>query len=87
MKYDVVIIGTGLAGLLCGYVLSKEGFNVCVLDRNDRVGGMMQSFVRNGVVFNAGLNYTESLGKGEVLHRYFNFYGLIATQSILAEPV
>lgn len=74
--YDVVVIGSGLSGLQCAYLLSQEGLNVCVLEKNDRIGGMMQSFVRDGVVFNTGLNYTESLGKGEVLDKYFGLFGL-----------
>ncbi len=76
-KYDIVVIGSGLAGLQCAYLLSKEGYHVCVVDKNDRIGGMMQSFARDGVVFNTGLNYTESLGEGEVLYRYFKLFGLI----------
>ncbi|HEX7492934.1 MAG TPA: FAD-binding protein, partial [Bacteroidales bacterium] len=28
MKYDVVIIGSGLGGLQCAYILSQEGYNV-----------------------------------------------------------
>lgn len=74
--YDVAIIGSGLSGLQCAYLLSKEGYRVCVIDKNDRIGGMMQSFVRDGVAFNTGLNYTESLGEGEVLNRYFKLFGL-----------
>ena len=30
-KYDIIIIGSGLGGLECGAILSKEGFNVCVI--------------------------------------------------------
>ncbi|MCG8578543.1 MAG: NAD(P)/FAD-dependent oxidoreductase [Bacteroidales bacterium] len=76
MVYDVVIIGSGLSGLQCANLLSEEGRSVCVLDKNDRIGGMMQSFARDGVVFNTGLNYTESLGEGEVLDKYFKLFGL-----------
>ncbi len=75
--YDIVVIGSGLGGLQCAYLLSKEGYKVAVLEKNDRIGGMMQSFVRDGVVFNTGLNYTESLGEGEVLNQYFKLFGLI----------
>ncbi len=75
--YDVAIIGSGLAGLQCAYLLSKEGMKVCVVEKNDRIGGMIQSFVRDGVAFNTGLNYTESLGEGEVLNRYFKLFDLM----------
>ncbi|MCW3806058.1 phytoene desaturase family protein [Plebeiibacterium marinum] len=81
-RYDIVVVGSGLAGLQCAYLLSKEGYNVCVVDKNDRIGGMMQSFARDGVVFNTGLNYTESLGDGEVLNRYFKLFGLIGNISL-----
>lgn len=30
-KYDIIIIGSGLGGLECGAILSKEGYHVCVL--------------------------------------------------------
>ncbi len=76
-KYDVVIIGAGLGGLLCGNVLSREGYSVIVLDQNRRIGGSIQSFTRKGVVFNTGLNYTESLGEGEILNRYFKYFNIL----------
>ena len=30
-KYDIIIIGSGLGGLECGAILSKEGYHVCVV--------------------------------------------------------
>lgn len=33
-KYDIIIIGSGLGGLECGAILSKEGYHVCVLEKN-----------------------------------------------------
>lgn len=76
-KYDIVIIGAGLGGLLCGNILSREGFKVCLLEQNREIGGSIQSFVRNKIVFNTGLNYTESLGEGEILNRYFSYFGIL----------
>lgn len=74
--YDVVIIGSGLGGLLCGNILSKEGFNVCLVEKNHKLGGSLQTFGRKGCIFNTGLNYTESLAEGQVLHQYFKYFGL-----------
>ncbi|HEX2395675.1 MAG TPA: FAD-dependent oxidoreductase [Bacteroidales bacterium] len=75
--YDVVIIGGGLGGLLCGNILSKEGMNVCLIEKNHKLGGSLQTFGRKGCIFNTGLNYTESLDDGQVLNQYFRYFGLI----------
>ena len=45
-SYDVIIVGGGLAGLECGAILSKEGHSVCVLEKNDLLGGCFQTFPR-----------------------------------------
>jgi all-trans-retinol 13,14-reductase len=76
-KYQVAIIGSGLGGLLCGNILSKEGYSVCVLEKNRQIGGCLQVFARNGKIFNTGLNYTEGLGEGQILYKYFNYLGLM----------
>ncbi|HRX12968.1 MAG TPA: NAD(P)-binding protein, partial [Draconibacterium sp.] len=62
-KFDAIIIGSGLGGLVSGNILSKEGLKVCVLEKNGRIGGTLQSFAKEGTIFNTGLNYTESLGE------------------------
>lgn len=77
MKYDIVIIGSGLGGLLCGFILSKEGYHVCILEKNPQLGGCIQTFRRKGMTFNTGLNYTESLDEGQTLYKYFKYFGLI----------
>jgi prolycopene isomerase len=44
-KYDIIIVGAGIAGLGVGAILSKEGKQkVLVLDRFPKVGGRMMSY-------------------------------------------
>ncbi len=76
-KYDVIIIGGGLGGLLCANILSREGMSVCLVEKNTKLGGCIQSFAKNKTLFNTGLNYTESLGEGEVLNQYFKYFGVM----------
>ena len=38
-KYDVIIIGAGIGGLIAGCNLSKNGMKVLIVEKNDRVGG------------------------------------------------
>ena len=47
-KYDIIIIGSGLGGLECGAILSKEGYHVCVLEKNELFGGCFQTYQRGG---------------------------------------
>ncbi len=77
MKYDFVIIGSGLGGLQCAYILSKEGYNVCVLEKNRQIGGNLQIFVRDRAIFDTGIHYIGGLEKGQNLNTYFNYFGLM----------
>ncbi|MEE2887097.1 MAG: FAD-dependent oxidoreductase [Planctomycetota bacterium] len=48
MSKRVIILGGGLAGLSCGYELSKNGHQVVVLEREPHIGGMASSFIEDG---------------------------------------
>ena len=36
VKYDIVIIGSGLGGLVSANILAREGYSVCVLEKNNQ---------------------------------------------------
>jgi len=75
--YDVVIIGSGLGGLVCGAILAKEGKRVCVLEKNEQIGGCLQTFKRDGVTFDTGVHYIGGLAKGENLWKIFSYLGIM----------
>lgn len=75
-KYDFIILGSGLGGLQTAYVLSKKGFSVCVLEKNPKFGGTLQSFRRFGCDFSTGMHYLGSLDEGQMLSRIFKYFGL-----------
>jgi all-trans-retinol 13,14-reductase len=75
--YDITIIGSGLSGLICGYILSKEGYKVVVLEQNKQVGGCLQTFVRDRRIFDVGVHYIGGLAKGQALHQYFSYLGIM----------
>ncbi|MGN1211836.1 MAG: phytoene desaturase family protein [Candidatus Cryptobacteroides sp.] len=71
-----VIIGSGLGGLQCAFILAKCGMEVIVLERQANIGGCLQSFHRGGEAFDTGMHYVGALGEGESLNRLFSYYGL-----------
>lgn len=76
-KYDIIVIGSGLGGLACGAALSKEGYNVCVLEKNALPGGCFQSFKRYGRVLDTGIHYIGSMDEGEIMRQYFSYFGIL----------
>ena len=54
-EYDVIVEGSGIAGLTCGALLSKRGYKILVLEQRHQVGGYCSSFMRKNFVFNVGV--------------------------------
>ena len=42
-RFDAVIVGSGINSLACGALLAKGGWSVCVLERNDWLGGAIKT--------------------------------------------
>ena len=64
-KYDVIVVGAGLAGLSCAYELSEKGKKVLVIEAQDYAGGRTSSFDDNGMRVESGL------------HRYIGYYSAL----------
>ena len=75
--YDVVIIGSGLGGLVSAIILAKEGNSVCVLEKNNQYGGNLQTFVRDKTIFDTGVHYIGGLNEGQNLYQYFKYIGIM----------
>ncbi len=76
-NYDIVIIGSGMGGLVCADILSREGYKVCVLEKNKQIGGCLQTYVRDRVIFDSGVHYLGGLGEGQNLYQVFKYLGLM----------
>jgi phytoene dehydrogenase-like protein len=50
----VVIVGAGMAGLTAAAYLARENYSVLLLDKNERSGGLVNTFDRDGFFFDAG---------------------------------
>lgn len=66
-----------MGGLVSAVVLAKEGYKVCVLEKNNQFGGNLQTFVRDKTIFDTGVHYIGGLAAGQNLFQYFNYLGIM----------
>lgn len=71
-----IIIGSGLGGLSCGFMLARNGFDVTVLEQHSRIGGCLQCFSRDGARFETGMHFIGSADPGQTLHRLMRYLKL-----------
>ena len=50
----IVIVGAGMAGLTAAAYLTREKFDVLLLEKNNRIGGLVHTFERDGFSFDTG---------------------------------
>lgn len=62
MKYDTVIVGGGIAGLTAAAYMVKSGRSVVLFEKQNKTGGLVQTFQRNKVFFDTGLRSIENSG-------------------------
>ncbi|CAL1520049.1 NAD(P)/FAD-dependent oxidoreductase [Chitinophaga sp. MM2321] len=74
---EVVIIGSGLGGLVCGAILSMNGYRVRIYEKNRQPGGCLQTYSRDKVIFDSGVHYIGGLAAGENLYKVFKYIGIL----------
>lgn len=76
MRKKVAIIGSGLGGLSCGYILQRNGYDVTVFEKNAVLGGCLQCFRRKGAVFETGMHFIGSAAPGQTMDKMMQYLGL-----------
>ena len=77
MKQKVVIIGAGLGGLFTGAILSTEGFEVTILEKNAIIGGGLQTFQRFGEHFDTGMHVIGGLQPNGNIWKICRYLGIL----------
>src|SRR5216683_6236780 len=70
MKKHIVIIGGGMAGTSAAYSLKKKGYEVTILEKNNRLGGRIYSVEMGGA--------TVEMGAGFLTDIYYNVLSFLA---------
>lgn len=73
MCKKVIVIGSGLGGLSTALILSKNGYDVTVLEQGTQIGGCLQCFNRRGVKFETGMHFIGSADKGQTLDKLLRY--------------
>ena len=76
MSKQVLIIGGGLGGLFLGKLLTRERWDVTILEQGAQPGGALQTFVREGVRFDTGFHSVGGMEPGGPLRKIFEPFGL-----------
>ena len=65
----VIVIGSGFAGLSSAAYLSKEGFDVTIVEKNKQIGGRARNFKAKGYTFDMGPSW---YWMHEIFDNFFN---------------
>ncbi|MDR1195067.1 MAG: NAD(P)/FAD-dependent oxidoreductase [Endomicrobium sp.] len=75
-KYEVIIIGSGIAGLTSALLFANKGKKVAVFEQSPVIAPLFSGFNRRGVHFETGFHYSGVLGPDEVGGQMFKMLGL-----------
>ncbi len=75
MKYDAIIVGAGISGLLATLSLAKEGKSVLLLEKEKEIGGICRSYGIEGYRIDTGPHIITRLKTGPLrvlMDKYFD---------------
>ena len=86
MKYNIIIIGSGLGGLTAGAKLAKEGKKVLLVEQHIKPGGCATTFKRKNFVFEVGLHEMDGLDSRDMKTKIFRDLGVFNKVTFLKVP-
>lgn len=75
-KYDYLIVGSGLFGSVCAFLLREKGYKVLVIDRRGHIGGNIYTELKEGIQvhkYGAHIFHTNKKEIWEFINRFDEF--------------
>ncbi|NLW88877.1 MAG: NAD(P)/FAD-dependent oxidoreductase [Clostridiaceae bacterium] len=69
---SIIVVGGGIAGLTAALTLAKSGKEVLLLEKNEKCGGLMSTFTKDGFRFEAGARALVNAGLIKPLIKEFD---------------
>jgi phytoene dehydrogenase-like protein len=66
-RYDAVVVGAGIGGLVTANLLAREGLSVLLVEQHYMTGGFCSTFRRGGYTFDAATHFYPLLGNPQTL--------------------
>jgi len=87
VKFDAIVIGSGIGGLACACALTRSGLRVLVLERHFAAGGLTQTFSRKGFTWAVGLHYLGDMGEAGSARKILDWLSGGAVRFVPSGPV
>lgn len=74
-RYDAIVVGAGISGILAALALSKEGKKTLILEKSDVLGGNCRTYEVEGYRIDTGPHAITGLGPGPLqilMDKYFD---------------
>lgn len=60
MKDRIAVIGAGISGLYCSYLLEKKGYEVDLFEKSSKIGGRMATTEKSGFILDRGFHVLQT---------------------------
>ncbi|MBF0163410.1 MAG: NAD(P)/FAD-dependent oxidoreductase [Magnetococcales bacterium] len=84
--YDVVVVGSGLGGLVAGALAARSGAKVIVFERHSQVGGAATKFIRGQFSIDASLHQIDGFNDADPKIGLFKRLGLFDHITLIPVP-
>ncbi|RPH50486.1 MAG: NAD(P)/FAD-dependent oxidoreductase [Desulfobacteraceae bacterium] len=84
---DVIVIGSGIAGLTATALLAKSGLSVVLLEKQSRPGGYFMGFKRKGFVFDSSIQWLNGCNATGFVGRIFEYIGSDYPKCIMSDRI